>query len=129
MLWRLCPTLLKQGYVFVAKSPLFKVSYGKKGDKRMYFYNESDKDDFVNSLREKNTPNIEVSRFKGLGEMQPEDMEETIMNPKTRKLIQIEYPENEEELTRICYGLMGDDIVSRKMWIDAYFNSVEAIIE
>lgn len=129
MLWRLCPTLLREGYVYVAKSPLFRVNYGKKADKRMYFYTEADKDEFVQSLRDKNTPNIEVSRFKGLGEMQPEDMEETIMNPKTRKLIQIEYPENEEELTRICYGLMGDDIESRKMWIDAYFNSVEAIIE
>lgn len=129
MLWRLCPTLLKEGYVYVAKSPLFKVTYGKKGEKKAYFYTDKDKEDFVEKLRIKKTPNIYVSRFKGLGEMEPEDMEATVMSPSTRVLVQIEYPEDEEELAKLCYGLMGDDIESRKMWIDAYFNSVEAIIE
>lgn len=129
MLWRLCPTLLKEGYVYVAVSPLFKVIYGKKQEKKAYFYTVEEKDDYVEKLRAKNVVNIGVSRFKGLGEMEPEDMEATVMSPSTRKLVQIEYPEDEEALSKICYGLMGDDIESRKMWIDSYFNSVEAIIE
>ena len=129
MFWRLCPTLLKEGYIYVAKSPLFKVMYGKKQEKVAYFYTEAEKDTFVEKLRAKNAVNIKVSRFKGLGEMEPEDMEATVMDPNTRQLVQIQYPEDEESLARICYGLMGDDIESRKMWIDAYFNSVDAIIE
>lgn len=129
MMWRLCPTLLREGYVYVVKAPLFKVSYGKKEDKHEYFYTEEDKNTFIEKLKKRKVTNIEVSRFKGLGEMESSDMQETIMNPETRRLVQIEYPDNEEELSRICYGLLGDDIESRKMWIDEYFSSVEAIIE
>ena len=129
MMWRLCPEVIKRGHVYVAKSPLFKVVYGKKSEKRKYCYTDAEKDELVASLKEDRTPNIVVSRFKGLGEMQPEDMEDTIMRPRTRHLVQIEYPESEEELVNICSALLGSDIESRKQWIDEYFNSVEAIIE
>lgn len=129
MLWKLCPSLIRLGYVYLVRAPLFKVQYGTKGEKVKYFYAEEEKNNFVDELKQKKAKNIEVSRFKGLGEMESNDMMETIMNPKSRRLVQIEYPDNEEDLARICYGLMGSDVESRKMWIDAYFNSVEAIIE
>lgn len=129
MLWRLCPSLIKEGYVYFVRAPLFKVQYGAKGEKVKYFYTEEEKNSYVDEVKQKKVKNLEVSRFKGLGEMESKDMMETIMNPKTRKLVQIEYPENEEELAIICNGLMGDDIESRKMWIDTYFNSIEALIE
>ena len=129
MFWRLCPQILKDGHVYIAKSPLFKVIYGKKSEKHKYFYTDADKDAFVAELKEAHTPNVEVSRFKGLGEMQDEDMEDTIMQPKTRYLIQVQYPENEEELANICSALLGSDIETRKQWIDEYFTSVECIVE
>ena len=129
MFWRLCPQILKDGHVYVAKSPLFKVTYGKKSEKHKYFYTDEEKDDFVATLKEEHTPNVDVSRFKGLGEMQPEDMADTIMQPKTRCLVQVEYPENEEELANICSALLGSDIETRKQWIDEYFTSVEVIVE
>ena len=112
MLYRLTPTLIDLGYVYIAESPLYEITC--KGRETPYFaYNDKEKDALVQKLAGKK---LTIMRSKGLGENEPEMMWETTMNPETRRLIKV-MPGQAEETARMFDILLGDNLAGRKDYI------------
>ena len=107
MLYRLTPTLIRQGYVYIAESPLYEITC--KG-KTWFAYTERDKADI---LKELGDAKVSIQRSKGLGENDPEMMWLTTMNPETRRLIKV-MPTDETAMTQTFDLLEGDNLQGRK---------------
>ena len=99
MIYRLCPTLIREGYVYIAESPLFEITCK---DKTWFAYTEGEK--------------AKIQRSKGLGENDPEMMWMTTMNPETRRLIKV-MPEDAERTAYYFDMLLGDALNDRKNFI------------
>ena len=110
MLYRLCPTLIRDGYVYIAESPLFEITCK---DKTWFAYNEQEK---VQILKELEGKKVAIQRSKGLGENDPEMMWMTTMNPETRRLIKV-MPEDAERTSYYFDVLLGDSLNERKNFI------------
>ena len=110
MLYRLTPTLIREGYVFIAETPLFEIVYQ---DKTWFAYNEAEK---VQILRKLEGKKPAINRSKGLGENDPEMMWMTTMNPETRRLIKV-LPEDAERTAWYFDMLLGENLSSRKDFI------------
>ena len=114
MLYRLCPTLIREGYVYIAETPLFEITCKEKsGEKTWFAYSEKEKADILKKLEGKK---VNVQRSKGLGENDPEMMWLTTMNPETRRLIRV-LPEDAAETARVFDLLLGDNLAGRKDYI------------
>ena len=114
MLYRLCPTLIREGYVYIAETPLFEITCREKGGEKTWFaYSEREKADILKELSGKK---VNVQRSKGLGENDPEMMWMTTMNPETRRLIRV-LPEDAEETARVFDLLLGDNLTGPKDYI------------
>ena len=114
MLYRLCPTLIREGYVYIAETPLFEITCKEKsGEKTWFAYSEKEKADILKKLEGKKA---NVQRSKGLGENDPEMMWMTTMSPETRRLIRV-LPEDAEETARVFDLLLGDNLAGRKDYI------------
>ena len=110
MLYRLVPTLIREGYVFIAESPLYEINCKEK----TYFaYTEPEK---ARILQEIGDQKCSISRSKGLGENDPDMMWLTTMNPETRHLIKV-LPEDVEQMERMFNLLLGNDDAGRKRHI------------
>ena len=107
MLYRLAPTLIREGYVYIAESPLYEI--GCKG-KTYFAYSEREKAEILDSL---GGAKATISRSKGLGENDPDMMWMTTMNPATRRLIKV-MPEDAERMAAVFELLLGDDLSGRK---------------
>ena len=107
MLWRLVPTLIREGYVYIAESPLYEIQ--AKG-KTWFAYSDREKAEIVESI---GNAKIVINRSKGLGENDPEMMWLTTMNPETRRLIRV-MPEDVDETARVFDLLLGDNLAGRK---------------
>ena len=107
MIYRLCPTLIERGYVYIAESPLYEI--GCK-DKTWFAYTESEKAEILKSLEGKK---VTINRSKGLGENDPEMMWMTTMNPATRRLIKV-MPEDMALTQQMFDLLLGDNLQGRK---------------
>ena len=103
MLYRLTPTLIQQGYVYIAESPLYEITCKEK---TWFAYSDKEKNDIVVSLEGKK---YDIQRSKGLGENEPDMMWLTTMNPETRRLIKV-MPEDVERTAQIFDLLLGDDL-------------------
>ena len=110
MLYRLCPTLIREGYVYIAETPLFEITCKEK---TWFAYSEKEKADILKSLEGKK---VKVDRSKGLGENDPEMMWLTTMNPETRRLVKV-LPDEAAETERIFDILLGDNLAGRKEYI------------
>ena len=115
MLYRLVPTLIYEGYVYIAESPLYEIN--AKG-KTWFAYTEREKADILSGL--KNTK-VSINRSKGLGENDPDMMWLTTMNPETRRLIKV-MPEDTKRMSEMFDLLLGDNLDGRKNHI-AQFGS------
>lgn len=113
--YRYQKALLEQGYVYIACPPLYKIEWSRNNVR--YCYNEAEKEQVLRSLPA-NTK-YTIQRFKGLGEMMPEQLWETTMNPATRVLKQITI-EDAAEADRIFTILMGDAVGPRREFIEAH---------
>lgn len=114
MLYRLCPPLIREGYVYIAETPLFEITCKEKGGEKTWFaYSEREKADILKELSGKK---VNIQRSKGLGENDPEMMWLTTMNPETRRLIRV-LPEEAEETARVFDLLLGDNLAGRKDYI------------
>ena len=112
MLYRLTPSLIEEGKVFIAESPLYEITVGKK----TYFaYSEKEKQLFA----KKAGPRISIQRSKGLGENEPEMMWQTTMNPKTRRLVEV-LPSEAKKTKEMFDMLLGDNIKGRKEFIESH---------
>ena len=107
MLYRLAPTLIREGFVYIAESPLYEI--GCKG-KTYFAYSEREKAEILDSL---GGAKASISRSKGLGENDPDMMWMTTMNPATRRLIKV-MPEDAERMAAVFELLLGDDLSGRK---------------
>lgn len=110
MLYRLTPTLIKEGYVYIAESPLYEIT---TKDKVYFAYTEVEKEKYIKEIGNKR---FTVQRSKGLGENEPDMMNLTTMNPKTRRLIKV-MPDDAEKTAEIFDVLLGDKLQERKDYI------------
>jgi DNA gyrase subunit B len=108
--FRYMPQLIEQGYVYIAQPPLYLV---KKGKTEKYLYND---DELERYLGEIGRDKIEVQRYKGLGEMNADQLWETTMNPETRTILSVS-SEDAIEADQIFTILMGDKVEPRREFI------------
>lgn len=112
MIYALMPTLIHEGKVFIAETPLYEITAGKKTH---FAYSDKEKAEILKGIKGQYT----LQRSKGLGENDPEMMWLTTMSPDTRRLIQVE-PEDLERTERMFEVLLGDDLEGRKEFIEQY---------
>ncbi len=110
MLYRLVPTLIQEGFVYIAESPLYEI---ESGNKTWFAYSEREKSDILEKVGEKK---VKISRSKGLGENEPDMMWLTTMNPETRRLIKV-MPEDALKTSQVFDLLLGEDLQGRKTHI------------
>ena len=107
MLYRLTPTLIQRGYVYIAESPLYEITCKEK---TWFAYSDKEKNDILSTLQGKK---VDIQRSKGLGENDPDMMWLTTMNPETRRLIKV-MPEDVERTAAVFDLLLGDNLQGRK---------------
>lgn len=118
MFYRLLPTLIEMGKIYIAESPLFRITVKNKTEEVLYAYNEPEKERIVSELNAQGKK-YTLERSKGLGENDAQMMSETTMDPATRKLIRVT-PTDAEATAYIFETLLGDDLRERKAFITSH---------
>jgi DNA gyrase subunit B len=118
-LFRHMTGLIEKGYIYIAQPPLYRVKAGKE---EQYLFTDEQKDALVLEWKEKK--NVTVQRYKGLGEMNPDQLASTTMDPATRKLLQVKL-EDGIEADKVFTMLMGEDVASRRRFIEENAHKVK----
>jgi DNA gyrase subunit B len=118
------PQMIEHGKVFIAQPPLYLITAGKE---RHYAYSDDERDEVTKQLTKRGAA-FEVQRYKGLAEMNPEQLWETTMNPATRTLLQVEIDHAETngsgDVDQLFRTLMGDEVEPRRQFIQKYAKEV-----
>ena len=109
-IWKFCPELITKGYIYAAVPPLYKVTMGTQ---IKYLKNDAE----LAAFRASTSKKFELGRMKGLGEMDPDEMAETVMSAETRTLKQITM-EDAELVAKTFINLMGESVTPRKSFIE-----------
>ncbi|MCC6404374.1 MAG: DNA gyrase subunit B [Fimbriimonadaceae bacterium] len=118
--YRYLKPLIAHGHLYLAQPPLYVIKVGSS--ERYYASSEKERDEIVSGLKKKRHS---VLRFKGLGEMNADELEETTMRPQTRKLVKVEYdPQMDVEVERMFSRLMGEKVEPRREFIERHAREV-----
>jgi len=118
LFYRYFKPLIEKGFIYIAQPPLYRLQSGKKVE---YAYTEEEKDKV---LKKEKGISVSMQRYKGLGEMNPEQLWETTMNPEKRTLLRVNI-EEAKEADRIFDILMGDEVMPRKKFIQTHAKGVK----
>ena len=134
LFYRHFPALIRHGHIYVAQPPLFRVDVNAQGKSRparkFYALDQGELEGILERLAAEKVKEsaYSISRFKGLGEMNPDQLKDTTMNPDTRRLLRVGIPEHDSETTLAAFTrLMGKgEAAARRSWMEAEGDRVEA---
>lgn len=121
LFFRYFKPVIDNGYLYIAQPPLYKIQAGKRAE---YAYNEAERKEIVDDIQKQGAKSVNIQRYKGLGEMNAEELWNTTMNPENRILLQVKI-EDAKGADRIFDVLMGKEVMARKKFIQAHAKDVK----
>jgi DNA gyrase subunit B len=121
LFYRYFKPIIEAGYLYIAQPPLYKIQVGKKLE---YAYTESDKAEILSEMKKEKSFGVSIQRYKGLGEMNSQELWETTMNPENRVFKKVNI-EDAKEADKIFDILMGEEVLPRKKFIQTHAKKVK----